>query len=158
MLAGVYHWFPKMFGRYMNRTLGYIHFWVSIIGAYCIFWPMHYLGMAGVPRRYFSFDSFDAFSQFAQMNQFISIVALIVFSSQLLFIFNFFNSIFRGRKVKELNPYGANTLEWTTPIRLGHGNWPGETPEVHRWPYDYSKNGAEYIPQTVPLAPGETGH
>lgn len=157
MLAGVYHWFPKMFGRYMNKTLGYIHFWVSMIGAYAIFWPMHYLGMAGVPRRYYSYGD-DAFGQFTQMSEFITIVAMIVFASQFLFLFNFFYCIFRGRKVKEQNPYGANTLEWTTPVNPGHGNWPGELPEVHRWPYDYSKNGHEFIPQTVPLAEGEKGH
>ena len=158
MLAGVYHWFPKMFGRFLNNTLGFIHFWVSMIGAYLIFWPMHYMGMAGVPRRYYSFDQYDAFSQFVEMNTFISVVAVVVFATQFLFIFNFFYSIYRGRKVTEQNPWGANTLEWTTPINPGHGNWPGEVPEVHRWPYDYSKNGREFIPQTVPYEEGERHH
>ena len=64
----------------------------------------------------------------------------------------------RGRKVKEKNPWGANTLEWTTPIRPGHGNWPGEIPEVHRWAYDYSKDGRDHIPQTEPVNPNESKH
>lgn len=155
MLAGIYHWFPKMFSRYMNNTLGYIHFWGTLIGAYLIFWPMHYMGMAGVPRRYPTFNNFDSFNMFSGMNEFITIVAIIVFALQFIFIFNFFFSIYKGRRVKEKNPWKANTLEWTTPITPGHGNWPGDIPEVHRWPYDYEKDGEEFIPQTVPLRPGE---
>lgn len=155
MFAGVYHWFPKMFSRFMNNTLAYIHFWGTLIGAYLIFWPMHYMGMAGVPRRYPTFNNFDSFNMFAGMNEFITIVAMIVFALQFLFIFNFFYSIYKGRKVTEKNPWKANTLEWTTPITPGHGNWPGDIPEVHRWPYDYEKNGEEFIPQNVPMRPGE---
>ena len=155
MFAGVYHWFPKMFGRFMNPALGYVHFWITMIGAYAIFWPMHYMGMAGVPRRYPTFSTFDAFDDFAGMNQFISVVAIIVVFSQLIFVVNFLYSIYKGRKQTEENPYGANTLEWTTPIRPGHGNWPGDIPEVHRWAYDYSKNGQDFIPQTVPLTEEE---
>lgn len=155
MFAGIYHWFPKMFGRYMNNTLGYIHFSATLIGSYLIFWPMHYMGMTGVPRRYYAFESFEFFNQYQGMNQFISIFSVIVFCVQLLFVFNFFYSIFKGRKATELNPWKANTLEWTTPLHPGHGNWPGNIPEVHRWPYDYGKNGEEFIPQTEPLRPGE---
>ena len=159
MFAGIYHWFPKMYGRYMNTQLGYFHFWTTIIGAYLIFWPMHYLGMAGVPRRYYSFDTFESFNHFAGMNAFITIVAVLVVAVQLIFVFNFFYSMFMGRKVKEENPWEATTLEWTTPINPGHGNWPGALPVVHRWPYDYSKDGVDYIPQTVPLKPTEKeGH
>ncbi|MVT06925.1 cytochrome c oxidase subunit I [Chitinophaga tropicalis] len=153
--AGVYHWFPKMFGRYMNNTISYIHFWVTLAGAYLIFWPMHYEGMAGMPRRYYDYSSWESFKQFADLNHFISIVVIVVFAAQLLFVFNFFYSIFKGRKVTETNPWNATTLEWTTPINPGHGNWVGEIPEVHRWPYDYSKNGKDFIPQTVPLSPEE---
>lgn len=157
MFAGLYQWFPKMFGRYLNQTLGYIHFWVTFAGAYLIFWPMHYEGLAGMPRRYYEFspDSLNVYHQFQGLNAFISVVAIIVFFTQLMFVFNFFYSIFKGRKVTDPNPWKANTLEWTTPIRPGHGNWPGEIPEVHRWPYDYSKNGVDFIPQTVPLSPEE---
>jgi cytochrome c oxidase subunit 1 len=158
MFAGVYHWYPKMFGRYLNNTLGYIHFWTTIIGAYLIFWPMHYMGLAGVPRRYYDFSNWESFKQFGGLNEFVSVVALVVFVIQLLFVFNFFYSIWKGRKVKDLNPWGANTLEWTTPLRPGHGNWPGDLPEVHRWPYDYSKDGKDYISQTTPLGPDEKAH
>jgi cytochrome c oxidase subunit 1 len=158
MFAGVYHWYPKMFGRYLNNTLGYIHFWTTIIGAYLIFWPMHYMGLAGVPRRYYDFSNWESFKQFGGLNEFVSVVALVVFVIQLLFVFNFFYSIWKGRKVKDLNPWGANTLEWTTPLRPGHGNWPGDLPEVHRWPYDYSKDGKDYISQTTPVGPDEKAH
>jgi cytochrome c oxidase subunit 1 len=158
MFAGVYHWFPKMFGRYMNNTLGYIHFWITMCGAYLIFWPMHYMGMAGVPRRYLDFTPWTSFNKFGDLNKMISIVTIIVFAVSLLFVFNFFYSIFKGRKVRTMNPWGANTLEWTTPINPGHGNWPGDIPEVHRWPYDYGKDGRDHIMQTEPVNPGETTH
>lgn len=158
MFAGVYHWFPKMFGRYLNTTMAYIHFWVTIIGAYLIFWPMHYEGLAGMPRRYYDYASWTSFNQFGGLNEFISFVALVVFAVQLLFVFNFFYSIFKGRKVTSTNPWGANTLEWTTPINPGHGNWPGEIPEVYRGAYDYAKDGKEFIPQNVPVGDDESTH
>jgi cytochrome c oxidase subunit I len=158
MFAGVYHWFPKMFGRYLNNTLGYVHFWVTIIGAYLIFWPMHYEGLAGMPRRYYDFSNWESFKMFGGLNEFISFVSLIVFAVQLLFVFNFIYSIFKGRKVTDTNPWGANTLEWTTPINPGHGNWPGEIPEVHRGAYDYGKDGNEFIPQNVPVGEHESKH
>ena len=153
--AGVYHWFPKMFGRFMNSTISYIHFWVTLLGAYLIFWPMHYEGMAGMPRRYYDYSNWESFKQFGDLNHFISIVVIIVFAAQLMFVINFFYSIFKGRKLTESNPWNATTLEWTTPIHPGHGNWPGEIPEVFRWPYDYSKDGKDFVPQTVPLSPDE---
>jgi cytochrome c oxidase subunit I len=158
MFAGVYHWFPKMFGRYLNRTLGYIHFWVTIIGAYLIFWPMHYQGLAGMPRRYLDKSIWTNFNVFQDLDKMITIVSIIVFAVQLLFVFNFFYSIFKGRKVTTTNPWGANTLEWTTPIRPGHGNWEGEIPEVHRWPYDYGKDGREFIMQTEKPGENESVH
>jgi cytochrome c oxidase subunit 1 len=158
MFCGIYHWFPKMFGRYLNTTLGYIHFWVTLAGAYLIFWPMHYMGMAGVPRRYLDFRLWSSFNQFTELNKMISIVSIIVFAVQLMFVFNFFYSIYKGRKVTTMNPWGATTLEWTAPIRPGHGNWPGEIPEVHRWAYDYSKDGREFIDQTEPVSKDETAH
>ena len=158
MFAGVYHWFPKMYGRYLNNTMAYIHFWVTLIGAYLIFWPMHYSGLAGMPRRYTDWSNWQSFNKFQGMNSFISTVAMIVFAVQLLFVFNFFYSIFKGRKVLSENPWGANTLEWTTPINPGHGNWPGDIPEVHRWAYDYGKDGREFIPQTEPIGANESKH
>ena len=153
LLAGVYHWFPKMYGRMMNRTLGYIHFWATFIGVYMVFFPLHYIGIAGFPRRYYSFTNFEAFSSFGDLNSFVSLAAILTFAAQGIFLFNFFHSIFRGKKASK-NPWKSNTLEWTTPVNPGHGNWVGEIPAVHRWPYDYSKPGAkeDYIPQHIPLS------
>lgn len=158
MFAGIYHWFPKMYGRYMNNSLAYIHFWVTLAGAYLIFWPMHYAGLSGMPRRYYDYSNWLSFNQFGDLNRFITTVAMIVFAIQLLFVFNFFYSIFKGRKVTTPNPWQSTTLEWTTPINPGHGNWPGEIPEVHRWAYDYGKDGREFIPQTEQIGPNESKH
>lgn len=153
MLAGVYHWFPKMFSRMMDERLGYIHFWLTFVGVYIVFFPMHYIGIAGFPRRYYSWTGFDAFNSFADLNQLISIAAILVFFAQFIFIFNFFYSIFKGR-ISPLNPWKSTTLEWTTPLNPGHGNWPGDIPHVYRWPYDYSKPGhnEDFIPQNVPFS------
>jgi len=155
MFAGIYHWFPKMYSRFMNETLGKIHFWMTMVGAYAIFWPMHYLGMAGVPRRYYKFDVFQSFSHFDDLNKFITVAAIITFSAQVLFIVNFFYSIWKGRKQTTTNPYGATTLEWTTDIEAGHGNWTGKLPTVQRWAYDYGKDGEEFITQIIPMKDGE---
>ena len=153
LLAGVYHWFPKMFGRMMDEKLGYLHFWLSFVGVYMVFFPMHYIGVAGFPRRYYSFTNFDAFSSFGDLNMFVSIAAIITFVAQFVFLYNFFYSMWRGKKAPA-NPWESNTLEWTTPREPGHGNWPGKIPAVYRWPYDYSKPGtdSDFIPQTVPLS------
>ena len=155
MWAGVYHWFPKMFGRHMNRTLGYIHFWVTMISAYLVFFPMHF--MTGFPRRYWSFTNFETFNTMGSLQATITIAAFVVFSAQIIFLINFFYSIFRGRPVTEKNPWGATTLEWTTPIRPGHGNWEGEIPTVHRWAYDYSTENGD-VGQHVPMKEGEQAH
>lgn len=135
MLAGVYHWFPKMFGRMINEKLGYVHFWMTFVGIYAVFFPMHYVGIAGFPRRYYTWTNFDTFNIFTDLNMFISAAAIITVSAQFIFVFNFFYSIFFGRKAPK-NPWKSNTLEWTTPINLGHGNWVGPIPTVYRWPYD----------------------
>ena len=157
MYCGIYHWFPKMYGRFMNETLGKLHFWGTLIGAYLVFWPMHYIGMAGVPRRYAKFSNFAFTSNFDTLNSFITIAAFGVFVFQLVFVINFFYSIFYGKKMSSLNPYGATTLEWTTPVEHIHGNWPGAIPEVHRWAYDLSRDdlAEEFVPQNVPLSPEE---
>jgi cytochrome c oxidase subunit 1 len=156
MLSGVYHWFPKMFGRMMNKKLGYAHFWLTFISAYGVFYPMHFLGLAGVPRRYYSNTAFPLFDDLMNINEFITIFTIVAALAQVLFLFNFVYSIFRGQKAPQ-NPWNANTLEWTTPVEHIHGNWPGALPEVHRWPYDYSKPGKDqdFVPQTVPIAAGE---
>jgi cytochrome c oxidase subunit 1 len=155
LFAGVYHWFPKMFGRMMNRTLGYVHFWITFIGAYLVFFPLHYIGIAGFPRRYYSFTNFETgrIESFIDLNTFVSIAAILTFVAQFIFLFNFFYSMYRGRKASS-NPWKSNTIEWTTPIDPGHGNWPGKIPTVKRWPYDYSKPGAkeDFIPQHIPLS------
>jgi cytochrome c oxidase subunit 1 len=159
MFAGVYHWFPKIFGRFMNKTMGMVHFYVTFVGAYVIFWPMHYMGLSGVPRRYYAFDVFETFNQYAALNKVISVAVIIVFAAQFIFVINFFYSIYKGKKVTEenKNPWQSTTLEWTTPVNPGHGNWPGAIPEVHRWPYDYSRYEGEvdFIPQTTPLTAEE---
>jgi len=164
MFGGVYHWFPKMFGRMMNMRLGYAHFWVTLIGAYGVFFPMHFVGLAGAPRRYYDYSVYtETDSPTADMmmdlNVIITIFAILAALGQLIFLFNFFYSMFRGPKAPT-NPWNSNTLEWTTPVEHVHGNWPGALPVVHRWPYDYSKPGADtdFIPQDVPLAEGEEEH
>ena len=153
LMAGVYHWFPKMFGRMMDAKLGYIHFWLTFVGVYMVFFPMHYIGIAGFPRRYYSWTNYEFTNMYTDLNMFVSVAAFITFAAQAIFLFNFFYSMYRGRKAT-LNPWSSNTLEWTTPLYPGHGNWPGEIPTVYRWPYDYSKPGAaeDFIPQTVPLS------
>jgi len=153
MVAGVYHWFPKMFGRMLNPTLGYIHFWITFAGVYLVFFPQHYLGIAGFPRRYYAYTGFDFTNKYQDLAQLSTIAAIVVFVANIIFLYNFFYSIFWGKKAPQ-NPWKSNTLEWTTPINVGHGNWVGEIPAVYRWPYDYSKPGAadDFIPQNVPFS------
>ena len=159
MLAGVYHWFPRMYGRLMNLKLGYIHFWGTFICAYGTFFPMHFLGMAGLPRRYYSNTAFPMFDNLVDINEIVSFFAILGALIQLVFFFNFFYSIFRGPKSPQ-NPWKSNSLEWTAPVERIHGNWPGAIPAVHRWAYDYSKPGMDddFVPQTVPLKDGEEEH
>lgn len=156
MMSGIYHWFPRLYGRMMNPTMGYLHFWLTLISAYCVFFPMHFMGLAGVPRRYYANTAYDQFDVFVDMNQFVTIAAIMGGAAQLLFLVNFFYSIFKGKRAPQ-NPWNSNTLEWTAPVKHLHGNWPGEIPHVYRWAYDYSKPGAEqdFIPQNVP-DPGQT--
>lgn len=156
MFAGVYHWFPKLFLRMMNKKLGYVHFWLTFITAYGVFFPMHFLGLAGVPRRYYTNSNFPMFDNLVDINEIVTVFAIIGALAQGVFLFNFFYSIFRGEKAPQ-NPWNSNTLEWTNPVAHIHGNWPGAIPHVERWAYDYSKPGAEkdFIPQIVPLQEGE---
>lgn len=162
MFAGVYHWFPKMYGRMMSKDMGYLHFWITAISAYGVFFPMHFIGLAGLPRRYYSNSAFPIFDDLLQINQVITAFAIIGGLAQLIFLANFFFSIKKGQKAVQ-NPWHGNTLEWTTPVEHIHGNWPGEIPEVHRWAYDYSKTdedgnlwgNKDYTLQTVPIRDGE---
>lgn len=137
----------------MNAKLGYIHFWLTFVGVYMVFFPMHYIGIAGYPRRYYSFTNYDVFNSFSDLNMLVTIASIITLAAQFIFLFNFFYSMFKGRKATE-NPWQSNTLEWTTPLHPGHGNWPGEIPTVYRWSYDYSKPGAkqDFIPQHIPFS------
>ncbi|MFZ0489800.1 MAG: cbb3-type cytochrome c oxidase subunit I [Salegentibacter sp.] len=163
LLAGVYHWFPKMFGRMMNKNLGYVHFWVTAVGAYGVFFPMHFIGLAGLPRRYYTNTAFPYFDDLANVNVIITLFAIMTAAVQLVFLYNFFRSMFYGKKATQ-NPWSANTLEWTTPVEHLHGNWPGAIPTVYRWPYDYSKTnedgeyvikGQDFVPQNIPLQENE---
>ena len=163
MFAGVYHWFPKMYGKMLNARLGYVHFWLTLIGAYGVFFPMHFVGIAGAPRRYYNYSVYNEFNTdqleiMMDLNVIITVFAIFAALAQLIFLFNFFYSIYRGPKTPQ-NPWKSTTLEWTTPVEHVHGNWPGELPVVHRWPYDYSVPGSDvdFIPQDVPLDQGKTG-
>ena len=156
MFAGIYHWYPRMYGRMLNKNLGYVHFWVTAVCAYGVFFPMHFIGMAGLPRRYYTNTNFPLFDDLQDVNVVITVFALVGGVFQLVFLWNFFYSMFYGQKTVQ-NPWRSNTLEWTAPIEHIHGNWPGEIPEVHRWAYDYSKPGhdEDFVPQNVPMKPGE---
>ena len=157
MFAGIYHWFPRMYGRMMNNTLGYFNFWITFITAYLVFFPMHFMGLAGVPRRYYQFTLVEDFNVWMDVNKLITISAIVAGFAQILFLYNFFVSIFRGKKAEQ-NPWQSNTLEWTSPIDVRlHGNWPHELPTVYRGPYEYSRPDREsdFFPQNEedPTAP-----
>jgi cytochrome c oxidase subunit 1 len=156
LFAGVYHWFPKMFGRMLNKNLGYVHFWVTAVCAYGVFFPMHFIGMAGLPRRYYTNSNFPLFDDTQDVQVLITVFALVAGLVQLVFLYNFIHSIFYGKKTEQ-NPWRSNTLEWTAPVKHMHGNWPGKIPHVHRWAYDYSKPGYDddFVPQNIPLKKGE---
>ncbi len=153
IFGAIYHWYPLMSGRMLNNAMGHFHFWVTFIGAYLIYFPMHYLGFIGVPRRYFEMGETTFIPASAEsLNAFISIAAFIVGFAQVVFIFNLVWSLFRGEKA-EKNPWKATTLEWQTPeMPPGHGNFGKSLPLVYRWAYDYSVPGAEqdYLPQNMP--------
>ena len=156
MFGATYFWFPKMFGRLMNPTLGKVHFWITFLAYYGTFFPMHYIGIAGHMRRIYDPYQYDFLKSLQPLNQAITVSALILGTTQILFFINFFWSAFKGKKAGD-NPWGAAGLEWTTPNPPPHGNWPGEIPEVHRWPFDYSVPGAEkdYVSQTDPAKIGQ---
>jgi cytochrome c oxidase subunit 1 len=156
VMGAIYHWFPKMTGRMLNDTLGKIHFWFTFLGTYAIYLPMHYLGILGVPRRYFANGVTDFIPASAQSaNVSITIAALIVGATQLIFIVNLIWSLRYG-KPSGPNPWRATTLEWQTPdTPPKHGNWGPKLPVVYRWAYDYSVPGAkaDFLPQNEPPAP-----
>jgi len=156
LFAAIYHWFPKVTGRFLNNTLGKFHFWGTFIGTYAIYLPMHYLGFLGVPRRYYAMGTTDFIPESAQaLNASITVSAIIVGVIQLTFIANLIWSVFKGKKASS-NPWNATTLEWQTPQTPPiHGNWGDSLPVIYRWAYDYSVPNVkeDFIPQN--LAPSE---
>jgi cytochrome c oxidase subunit 1 len=158
LFAAIYHWYPLITGRMFNVRLGKIHFWFTFLGTYAIYLPMHYLGFLGVPRRYFAMGDTDFIPESAQtLNAGITVSALIVGVSQLIFLYNVFWSLRHGEKAGH-NPWGATSLEWQTPdVPPHHGNWGPELPTVYRWAYDYSVPGAQedFIPQNHPISDDE---
>lgn len=158
IFGAIYHWYPKITGRMMNETLGKIHFWITFVGAYAIFFPMHYLGLLGVPRRFYEMGQTAFVPDSAHtLNIFITIMALVVGFAQFIFFYNVFYSLKNGRPSGG-NPWRAASLEWQTPeTPPGHGNWGETLPVVYRWPYAYSVPGADqdYLPQNMPPIKGE---
>lgn len=152
MFCGIYHWFPRMFGRMMNEQLGFVHFWLTFASAYLVFFPMHFIGLSGVPRRYYAFTQFQLAEQWMDLNVLITIAAIIGVGAQFIFLYNFIFSALYGKRAPQ-NPWESNTLEWTAPVEHIHGNWPGELPTVYRWPYEYSNPDSgspkDYVPMNV---------
>ena len=151
MFAATYFWFPKMFGRMMNESLGKFHFWVTFIGVYAIFVPFHAMGMVGMPRRYAQFGEYEFLKNTHGLVLFVTVAAIITAVVQLVFYFNFFWSMFKGKKAGE-NPWEATTLEWTIPSPPPHDNFAGIVPEVYRGPYEFAVPGAakDYTMQSEP--------
>ena len=152
VFGAIYHWFPLITGRFLHEGMGKFHFWVSFLGSYAIYFPMHYLGFVGVPRRYYEmYDSEFMTVSTNYLNQFITIIALIVGFSQLVFLYNIITSAKFGKKAGK-NPWKACSLEWQTPeVPAGHGNFGKELPVVYRWAYDFNVPGAkeDFIPQDI---------
>jgi cytochrome c oxidase subunit I len=151
MFAATYFWFPKMFGRLMSERLGKLHFWVTFVGVYCIFVPMHTMGIAGMPRRYAQFTEYEFLKSLHPLVVFVSIAAIFTVLVQFLFYFNLFWSIFKGKKAGP-NPWGATTLEWVTDSPPPHDNFAGVLPTVYRGPYEFAVPGApdDFVMQTEP--------
>ena len=159
VFGAIYHWYPKITGRMLDDTLGKIHFWVTFLGTYAIYYPMHFLGFEGVPRRYYAYGETAFMSDSVQtLNAGITIAAIVVAAAQFIFIFNLIRSYFRGREAGP-NPWEATTLEWQTPhTPPRHGNFGDQLPVVYRWAYDYGVPGVkqDFIPQNVPPEAVET--
>jgi cytochrome c oxidase subunit 1 len=151
MFAATYFWFPKMFGRMMNESLGKFHFWVTFIGVYAIFVPFHAMGMLGMPRRYANFGEYEFLKGAHSLVMFVTVAAIITVLVQVVFYFNFFWSMFKGKKATD-NPWEATTLEWTIASPPPHDNFAGHIPTVYRGPYEFSVPGApnDFIMQTEP--------
>jgi cytochrome c oxidase subunit I len=140
IFAATYFWFPKMFGRMLNETVGKLHFWFTFVGAYLIFFPMHFVGLAGGIRRYADFTALPYLWNLQPLQRFITWAALVTASAQLLFLWNLFWSVWRGEKAAN-NPWRATTLEWAAPSPAQDANFPVEGPRVYRGPYEFSVPG-----------------
>jgi cytochrome c oxidase subunit 1 len=151
MFAGTFYWFPKMFGRMMNEPLGKVHFYLTFLGVYAIFTPMHFLGIAGNPRRYADFTNFEFMGKLMPVHTFMTWAAILTASAQILFVINLFWSMAKGKKAP-MNPWEATTLEWTIPSPPPFDNFAGKHPVVNHGPYEYSVPGApkDYIMQSDP--------
>jgi len=154
IFAATYYWFPKMFGRMMNESLGRIHFFITFIGTYAIFMPMHYEGLAGRPRRYSSLDVVQFLHPMKPLELFITVAAILTIAAQFVFLFNLFWSMFKGKKASD-NPWEATTLEWTTATPPPHDNFGGKVPVVNNGPYEYGVPGVGrgYVMETHPPSP-----
>ena len=159
IFAATYFWFPKMFGRFLNETIGKTHFWLTFVGVYAIFMPMHFIALTGHPRRYADNTAVSFLEPLASVHHFMTIAAFITIGAQLLFLLNFFWSLWKGRKAEDINPWEATTLEWTVPSPPPHDNFAGHIPAVYRGPYEYSVPGAEkdFTPQHHPEPQPATG-
>ncbi|HEV3114306.1 MAG TPA: cbb3-type cytochrome c oxidase subunit I [Candidatus Binataceae bacterium] len=153
IFGAINYWFPKMFGRMMNETLGKIHFWITFVAFNCTFFPMHILGMNGHMRRIYNPLQYDFLKPIQPINVFISISAFVLGAAQFILLANIIWSLAKGKKAED-NPWHANTLEWTTPTPPGHGNWPGPLPVVYHGPYEYSSplTTEDYLPQNVEVS------
>jgi cytochrome c oxidase subunit 1 len=156
MFAGTFFWFPKVTGRMMNETLGKIHFYITFIGVYCIFTPMHFLGMAGNPRRYADFTNVEYLGKLIPIHSFMSWAAYITAAAQIIFLINLIWSIKKGPKAS-INPWNATSLEWTIPSPPPHDNFNGVHPVINHGPYEYSVPGHErdFIMQNDPAGARE---
>jgi cytochrome c oxidase subunit 1 len=152
IFGATYYWFPKMFGRMMSETWGKVHFFITLVGTYCIFMPMHYLGMAGQTRRYSQFTELAYMNKLVPVQTFMTYAAFITIAGQLIFVINLFWSMKKGAKASD-NPWEATTVEWTTSTPPPHDNFGGKTPVVNHGPYEYSVPGApkDYVMQTDPV-------
>jgi cytochrome c oxidase subunit I len=151
IFGGTYYWFPKMFGRMLSEPLGKLHFWLTFIGVNAIFMPMHIMGIMGHPRRYAQATEFQYLNGSQKFHVFITIAVIITAVSQLIFLVNFFWSLFKGKKAPN-NPWESTTLEWTIPSPPPHDNFGGKIPIVHHGPYEYAVPGAprDFVMQTDP--------
>jgi cytochrome c oxidase subunit 1 len=152
MFAGTYYWFPKMFGRMMNEKIGKIHFYLTFLGVYAIFTPMHFLGIGGNPRRYSDFSNFEFMNSLMPVHTFMTHAAYFTAAAQILFLINLFWSLKKGAKAT-VNPWEATTLEWTIPSPPPFDNFGGHEPVVYRGAYEYGVPGApqDYVMQTDPV-------